>query len=86
MKKALINYLVSIQGDSDEAFLIIRNEAFNLILGNNIYELKISELSENERKFSESFRLYTALKLLLDEENKVKIDFLEKFFYKQDKG
>ncbi|QXJ29353.1 hypothetical protein [Saccharolobus shibatae] len=72
MKKALINYLVSIQGDNDEAFLIIRDEVFNLILGNNIYELKISELSENERKSSDSFRLYTALKLLLDEENKIR--------------
>ncbi|QGA69204.1 hypothetical protein [Sulfolobus sp. E11-6] len=72
MKKALINYLISTQGDSDEAYLIIRDEVFHLILGNNIYELKINELSEDERKSPDSFRLHSALKLLLDEENKIR--------------
>ncbi|AAK42249.1 hypothetical protein SULI_14295 [Saccharolobus solfataricus] len=72
MKKILINYLASIQGEADEAFLIMRDEVFNLILGNNIYELKINGLSDNEKKSSDSFRLSNALKLLLDEEDKIR--------------
>ncbi|WP_338602228.1 hypothetical protein V6M85_01785 [Sulfolobus tengchongensis] len=72
MKKALINYLASIKGDNSEAILIIKNDNFNLILGDKVYELKISGLSNSEKSSSDSLRLQKALELVLNEEEKIK--------------